>query len=100
MLAQFASSEEMLLKRYEMTGQLPPVHALLEDPTIQSNEASMAFLEQAVNAVPMPNIPQMNSVWGPMEVAYTSIWNNNMDPQEALSSAREQIEDAISTQSN
>ncbi|MBM7839498.1 arabinogalactan oligomer/maltooligosaccharide transport system substrate-binding protein [Alkalihalobacillus xiaoxiensis] len=100
LLAQFASSEEMLLKRYEMTGQLPPVHALLEDPTIQSNEASMAFLEQAVNAVPMPNIPQMNSVWGPMEVAYTSIWNNNMDPQEALSSAREQIEDAISTQSN
>ena len=98
LLAQFASSEEMLLKRYEMTGQLPPKNSLLENDTIKQDEVSMAFLEQAQNAVPMPNIPEMQAVWGPMETAYTAIWNDGMDPKKALDAAYEQIEDAISTQ--
>lgn len=98
LLAQFASSEEMLLKRYEMTGQLPPKNSLLENDTIKQDEVAMAFLEQAQNAVPMPNIPEMQAVWGPMETAYTAIWNDGMDPKKALDAAYEQIEDAISTQ--
>ncbi|WP_186370673.1 sugar ABC transporter substrate-binding protein [Shouchella miscanthi] len=97
LLAQFASSEEMLLKRYEMTGQLPPVKALVENELIQQDEISTAFLEQALQAVPMPNMPEMISVWGPMQVAYTSIWNDGTDPEKALKAAREQIEDAIAT---
>lgn len=99
LLAQFASSEEMLLKRYEITGQLPPVESLIDHETIQADEISTAFLEQALEAVPMPNMPEMMSVWGPMQVAYTSIWNDDMEPEQALKSAREQIEDAIETQS-
>ncbi|WP_139891969.1 maltose ABC transporter substrate-binding protein [Bacillus sp. D386] len=98
LLAQMASSEEMLLKRYEMTGQLPPATSLLENETIKKDEVSMAFLEQAKNAVPMPNIPEMQAVWGPMETAYTSIWNDGTDSKKTFDAAKEQIEDAVATQ--
>jgi len=99
LLAQFASSEEMLMKRFEMTGQIPPQKALLESDAVQSDEYVKAFSEQLQHSTPMPNIPAMPAVWGPMEAAFTTIWNENADPKAALDSATKQIEDAIKSQS-
>lgn len=99
LLAQFASSKEMLEKRFEMTGQVPPHNGLLDSDAIKADEYAMAFLQQAKSAIPMPNIPEMQSVWGPMGVAYTTIWNDNTDPKAAFDAAKSQIEDAIATQS-
>jgi arabinogalactan oligomer / maltooligosaccharide transport system substrate-binding protein len=99
LLAKFASSPEMLEKRFEITGQVPPHKALLESDALKADEYAMAFLEQAQNAIPMPNITEMQSVWGPMGVAYTTIWNDKTDPKAAFDAARAQIEDAIATQS-
>ncbi len=98
LFAKFASSEEMLLKFFEQTGMLPPRTALLSNPTITSDEISAGFLNQAQYAVPMPNIPQMTSVWGPMASALTTIWNDDTDPKQALDAAVQQIVDAIATQ--
>ncbi|WP_025025418.1 sugar ABC transporter substrate-binding protein [Caldalkalibacillus mannanilyticus] len=95
LFAQFITSEEMLLKRFEMTGQLPPRTALLDNPTIKEDEVSSAFLVQAIHAVPMPNIPEMPAVWTPMGTALSVIWNDNADPQTALDQAVKQIEEAI-----
>lgn len=99
LLAQFASSEEMQKKLYEMTGMIPTRKALLEDPKIKQDEVVGGFLEQAQYAVPMPNIPQMGSVWNPMGSALSTIWNDNADVQKTLDSAVTQIKDAIATQS-
>jgi len=93
--AQFATSDEMLLKRYEMTGQIPTRKTLLENETLMKDEVGMAFLEQATNAVPMPNIPEMQYVWGPMETAFTAIWNGLDEPKAALDAGVAQINDAI-----
>ncbi|CCQ98360.1 Extracellular solute-binding protein family 1 [[Clostridium] ultunense Esp] len=98
LLAKFATSDEMLLKLYEMTGMLPPKKALLDNDEIKNNEISKGFLEQAQYAVPMPNIPQMPSVWDPMKAALSTIWNDNTDAKKALDSAVQQIKDAIKTQ--
>lgn len=98
LLAQFATSDEMLEKRFEMTGQLPPSTALLDSEAIKKDEIASAFLEQATKAVPMPNIPEMQSVWGPMETAYTAVWNTDIDSKKALDDAVKQVEDAIKTQ--
>ncbi|MCA1031013.1 maltose ABC transporter substrate-binding protein [Bacillus timonensis] len=99
LLAQFASSKEMLEKRFEMTGQVPPHKGLLDSDALKADEYAMAFLQQAQSAVPMPNIPEMQSVWGPMGTAYITIWNDGTDPKEALDAAVMQVEDAIATQS-
>lgn len=93
--AQFATSEEMLLKRFEMTGQLPPRTALLDNPTLKNDEIAAAFLTQASSAVPMPNIPEMQTTWGPMGAALATMWNDNTDPKAALDSAVQQINEAI-----
>lgn len=98
LFAKYATSEEMLLKFYEQTGMLPPRTELLNNPKITSDEISAGFLNQAQYAVPMPNIPQMPSVWEPMAAALVSIWNNGADPQGALDAAVKQIQDAIAIQ--
>lgn len=97
LLAQFMTSEELLLKRFEMTGQLPPVTALLDNPTVKNDEVAAAFLEQASHAVPMPNIPEMVSVWDPMKAALSTIWNDGTNVKAALDSGVQLIMDAIST---
>lgn len=95
LFAQFATSEEMLLKRFEITGQIPPRISLLENETIKNDEISTAFLEQAQYAVPMPNIPEMVGVWDPIAAALTTIWNDNADPQQALDNAVTQLKETI-----
>lgn len=98
LFAKFATSEEMLVKRFEMTKQLPPHLALLDNPVIKEDPVSAAFLAQAEHAVPMPNIPQMPVVWDPMATALQLIWNEDNDPQAVLDQAVAQIRDAIASQ--
>jgi arabinogalactan oligomer/maltooligosaccharide transport system substrate-binding protein len=96
--AKFSTSDEMLEKRFEMTGQLPPSLALLDSDVIKSDEISQGFLTQAQYAVPMPNIPEMQSVWGPMGSALTALWNGDVAPKEALDQGVQQVKDAIASQ--
>jgi arabinogalactan oligomer/maltooligosaccharide transport system substrate-binding protein len=96
--AKFATSEEMLLKRFEMTGQLPPRTVLLENEQVKNDEIAAAFLTQASYAVPMPNIPQMPAVWAPMGAALAAIWNEQAAPKAALDAAVLQIRDAMKLQ--
>lgn len=98
LLAKFASSEEMQLKLFEMTGMLPVYASLLDHPSVKANEIASGFLEQAQYAVPMPNIPQMQSVWSTMGSALSTIWNDNADVQKTLDAAVQQIKDAIAIQ--
>jgi arabinogalactan oligomer/maltooligosaccharide transport system substrate-binding protein len=93
--AKFAASKEMQLKRFEITGQVPTRKSLSDDPTIKSDPVVSGILEQAQYSIPMPNIPEMQTVWGPMASAFSLIWNENIDPQQALDDAKKQIEDAI-----
>ncbi|WP_332632278.1 maltose ABC transporter substrate-binding protein [Halalkalibacter flavus] len=98
--AQFATSAEMLEKRFEITNELPPHLALLESDVILDDPILSAFLAQAQFAQPMPNIPEMQIVWGPMGDAFISIWNTDRDVQEILDSAVDQISESIDVLSN
>lgn len=94
--AKFATSEEMLMKKFEISGQLPPRTSLMENEKIRSNEIIKGFLDQAAVSVPMPNIPEMIPVWEAMGNAYAVIWDNNTDPKVVLDKAVSQIKEAIS----
>lgn len=100
LFAKFATSEEMLEKRFEITSQLPPHSALLDSDVIMSDPILSGFLEQAQYSVPMPNISEMEVVWAPMADALTSIWNTNRDIQEILDSSVGQIEESIEILNN
>jgi len=94
--ASFAASKEMQLKRFEMTGQVPTRHDLADAPEVANDPVVSGILAQAAHAIPMPNIPEMQTVWGPMASAFSLVWNENVDPQKALDDAVTQIRDAIS----
>lgn len=94
--ASFASSKEMQLKRFEMTGQVPTRNDLANEPEIVNDPVVSGILAQAAHAIPMPNIPEMQTVWGPMASAFSLIWNEDIDAQKALDDAVSQIRDAIS----
>lgn len=86
---QYVPSLEMQLALFE-AGDRPP--ALLEaleqvsaeDPNIEAWSAA------GEGAQPMPNIPAMNSVWGPLGQATSDIVGG-ADPAERLTAAQEEI---------
>ncbi|GFP33481.1 arabinogalactan oligomer / maltooligosaccharide transport system substrate-binding protein, partial [Candidatus Hakubella thermalkaliphila] len=68
---------------------------LVDDPAITADPIAAAFLQQTQYAVPMPSIPEMMNVWGPMATALDLIWNEGGDPKPVLDKAVQHIKDAI-----
>ncbi|MFA6937438.1 MAG: maltose ABC transporter substrate-binding protein [Treponema sp.] len=70
--AEFLTSHDCLLKRFELTSQIPPrVDITTNDPL------SNGVLAQTKNAIPMPTISQMGTYWSAMNAAYAGIWDGD-----------------------
>lgn len=96
LFADFVASEEMLLERFKMTGQIPPMKALLNAPEIANNEEVKPFLDQAQYAVPMPAIPETRYFWEPIASALAETWDGKATPKVALENAVKTIKEGIS----
>lgn len=96
LFADFITSKEMLLERFKMTGQIPPMKELLNAPEIAGNADVKPFLEQAQYAVPMPAIPEMKYFWSPVGAALAEAWDGKTAPKKALETAKKTIEEGIS----
>ncbi|HDY8665634.1 TPA: maltose ABC transporter substrate-binding protein, partial [Klebsiella pneumoniae] len=59
LFADFLTTNEMLLKRYEMTNSLPPVPELMKKISESANDATKSFIAQGNNSDAMPAIPEM-----------------------------------------
>jgi len=69
-----------------------PVAQAIEDPDLS------AFAQAGTVAQPMPNIPQMNSVWGGQGDAITLVETGRLTPQEGADQAQTQVSNAIAGQ--
>jgi arabinogalactan oligomer/maltooligosaccharide transport system substrate-binding protein len=98
LFAQMATTEEMLLKRYEMTNEIPPLKSVIDNETIKSDPITSVFLEQAQNSTIMPFISQMGLVWDPYMRALQSLWDNDTDPKTAMDECVEIIKSSIESQ--
>ncbi|KUP09052.1 cyclodextrin-binding protein [Bacillus coahuilensis m2-6] len=92
---EFITSDENSLYRFEQTQEVPTNLALIDDPTIAENEGAKAVAEQSQHATPMPNIPEMGEVWGPMADALQTVVTGKAAPQEAADTAVDQIQQNI-----
>ncbi|MGL6026258.1 MAG: extracellular solute-binding protein [Vibrio sp.] len=88
---EFINNYENSKLRFELTGEVPAVKALIDDPIIKNNEGARAVAMQAEFATPMPSIPEMNEVWGPANSALQLIATGKQAPKQALDSAVEAI---------
>ncbi|TFB24455.1 extracellular solute-binding protein [Filobacillus milosensis] len=94
-LITFLANEENSKKRFEVTSEIPPVASLIEDPIIAENEVAKAVAIQSQRGVPMPNIPEMGQVWGPMATALQLIAMGDQEPKPALDDAVKAIKENI-----
>jgi arabinogalactan oligomer/maltooligosaccharide transport system substrate-binding protein len=89
------TNEENALKMFEAYNEIPPVAALESNETITSNEVAKAVFDQATNAIPMPNIPEMGQVWEPMAQALQLVATGKQDAQKSADDAVKVIEQQI-----
>jgi len=98
LFAAYCTSPEILKKRYEMTNQIPPVKALMDDPAIMNNPLVKPFMEQSQYSKPMPSIPEMKLIWDPIIPAITDAWTGKVTPKAALDNVVRTIKDQIELQ--
>lgn len=88
-LALFITNEESSQTYFETAGELP-AHLAVEI----NDEFMEPIFDQTLNAVPMPNVPEMTQVWDPMADALQFIQQGE-DVEEVLTEAAQQIQSDI-----
>lgn len=81
-----------LLKK---TGRIPVTKEGMAQPEITENKNIAAFAEQAKYGDPMPNIPEMNTVWGPAGNNLKLIVQGKISSAKAAEEMVKQIKDGI-----
>lgn len=91
-LTEFVATQELMQKLYE-TGLRPSafksVLATTEDPDLK------AMGEAGAAAIPMPNIPEMGSVWSAWNNGITLALTKQQTPAESMADAAQQVRDLI-----
>jgi len=91
-LTEYVATDEVMKTLYE-TGNRPSafksVLAITDDPDLK------AMGEAGVNAIPMPNIPEMGSVWGAWNAGITIALTGQETAEKAMTDATQQIKDLI-----
>jgi maltose/maltodextrin transport system substrate-binding protein/arabinogalactan oligomer/maltooligosaccharide transport system substrate-binding protein len=91
-LTELMATEPAMRQLFEADPRPSAYLAVREDP----NDPDMdKFGSAGANAVPMPNIPQMSAVWGPVGDAYTLLQQGSATAEEAMTNAQTQIETAL-----
>jgi arabinogalactan oligomer / maltooligosaccharide transport system substrate-binding protein len=65
--------------------------AVYDDAKVKTDGVLMAFKQQLVNTVAMPNTPAMRMVWSPATTAMNKVINGKGNPAEAMKVAQEQV---------
>ena len=91
-LVEYLSNEKNALLRFEKTGEIPPLKTNSDHEPIKDSERAQAISIQLQYAEAVPNIPEMNKVWGPMNSAMQQIAASKSKPKAALDEAVKKIE--------
>jgi arabinogalactan oligomer / maltooligosaccharide transport system substrate-binding protein len=68
--------------------QSPANRLIYNDPQVAANPVLKAFRAQVDRAVPMPNVPEMTLMWGPVTTAMNAIVQKASTPKAALDKAQ------------
>lgn len=94
-LAEFITSKENMIE-YALETQLTPTRKdVLESEAVQSDVMISAWARQAELGNPMPNIPEMSSVWSAWSDALQIIYFDKAPLQETLEELSETIKEKI-----
>jgi arabinogalactan oligomer / maltooligosaccharide transport system substrate-binding protein len=74
---------------------IPAHHAVYRDPELSGNWVLHGFRRQLDKAVPMPNLPGMSRMWGPLTSALEAVVEKEASPQEAMDRAQGEVVEAM-----
>lgn len=87
-LTEFVATEETMQQLYE-TGLRPSAYTSVLATTADADLKAMG--EAGANAIPMPNIPEMGSVWSAWNNGITLAITGQLTPEESMTDAAEQV---------
>lgn len=79
----------------QASGCAPAKESCYDDPTVSQDDMVMAMYETAQNAVPMPNVPEMDVMWTVAENLLVDVNMNGADVQTSADAAQQQALDLI-----
>ena len=85
----FATNEDHQLRLAEEQGSIPVLDSLVGSDELPSTVQT--YSQTVSQGVPMPTDPRMNKVWAPVKTALTKCFNGDAEPEQALSTAAEEI---------
>lgn len=89
------ASPEVGIDLAKKSGCAPANSKAYDDAEVASNEMIAAIQKTASTAQPMPNIPEMNAMWGPAEAMLVAVNKNGEDVATAAAEAQAAAEQAI-----
>uniref|UniRef100_A0A7C3WLI2 Maltose ABC transporter substrate-binding protein n=1 Tax=Dictyoglomus turgidum TaxID=513050 RepID=A0A7C3WLI2_9BACT len=92
-LINYVATKDTMYKIYLADPRLPARKDVLS--LVKDNPDIVGFTKSAANGIPMPNVPEMASVWSAMNDALNLIINNKATPEEALENAVKAIKAQI-----
>jgi maltose-binding protein MalE len=92
-LLDFVATAETQQALYDADPRLPVFNSVAEalsgDPVVE------AFLASVADGIPMPNIPEMGSVWGPVGDNLLLVRNGEISAGEAMTAAAAAVREAV-----
>ena len=93
---QYLASEAAQRDIYEISGRIPAHKAVIE--LASDNKKISGFARAGLDALPRPNIQEMDLVWSPLGNAQAAILTGQADPETAWRTMIEQIQSQIPVQ--
>ena len=93
-LLDYIATDEAMLGLYEADPR-NPVYKTTFEAVAADNEIAETFALSGADGFPMPNIPEMGSVWGPLGEQILGVRNLQIDAATAMANAAEQVRAAV-----
>ena len=77
------------------SGCAPAKQSCYDDPVISGDDMVMAMYDTAQDAVPMPNVPEMDVMWTVVSSLLTDVNLSGKDISSSFQTAEEQAESLI-----
>ncbi|MFM8751666.1 MAG: hypothetical protein ACKOEB_00505, partial [Actinomycetota bacterium] len=91
----YASDKDFGLAWFKESGKQPANLAAQADPAVKANAELAGFASFSAAAQPMPNVPQMGSVWGAWENALNAVADGKSTAGAAFTAASATIKKTI-----
>lgn len=92
-LLEFVATPETMRALYDADPRNPAYREVFDQ--LADDPVAQTFALSAADGVPMPNIPQMGAVWGPLGNALLLVRNGESEAAAAMSTAAQGVREAV-----